>query len=146
MTSARVHLLTMLERVADGGDLTAQELNAAIPNPFLLDLREKAAWEELSHWADEEDIRAKDANYTGFKRQWMRDHMSASQEAEWYPHHPTSRRRFMVGIWFTASLPIAANYLLAWRMFGPYDKQVFIVLIIVGLWMMLPVFAVIRRH
>ncbi|MDI1295964.1 MAG: hypothetical protein PSY12_08785 [bacterium] len=146
MASARVHLLTMLERVADGGDLTAQELNAAIPDPLLLDQREKAAWEELSHWADDEDIRAKDAHYTGLKRQWMRDHMSALQQAEWYPHPPTSRQRIVAGIWLAAFLPSVTSYSLGWRMFGQYDKPVFIALLFIGIWMMLPVFALIRRH
>ncbi len=77
MTAARPYLLATLQRVADGGDLTSKELHAAIPDPLLLDLVEKDAWEQLSHWADDEDIRAKDAKYAAFKRNWMRDHIAA---------------------------------------------------------------------
>jgi len=146
MTSARAHLLTMLERVADGGDITTQELDLAIPDPLILDEREKAAWEELSHWADDEDIRMRDARYTGFKRQWMRDHMSTLQEVDWHPHPPTARQRIMAGIWLAVFLPTEASVLLGWQMFGEYDKQVSVALMVIGLWIMLPVIALLRRH
>ena len=75
MTDVRTYLLSTLQRVADGGDLTTAELDAAIPDPMLLDRAERAAWEELSHWADDADIRAKDAHYASFKREWMRAHI-----------------------------------------------------------------------
>lgn len=77
MTAARTYLLETLQRVVDGGDLTTDELDAAIPNPLVLDPAEKDAWEELSHWADDEDIRAKDDRYASFKRDWMRDQIAA---------------------------------------------------------------------
>lgn len=146
MNSARAHLLTMLERVADGGDITTQELDLAIPDPLILDKREKAAWEELSHWADDDDIRTRDARYADFKRQWMRDHMSILQEVDWHPHRPTVRQRLIAGIWLAAFLPIEASYLLGWQMFGEYDKQVSIALMLIGLWIMLPMFALLRRY
>ena len=75
MTAARSYLLSALQRVADGGDLTTEELDAAIPNPRLLDAAEKDAWEQLSHWADDDDIRARDDNYAAFTRDWMREHI-----------------------------------------------------------------------
>ena len=77
MTAARSYLLSALQRVADGGDLTTEELDAAIPNPRLLDAAEKDAWEQLSHWADDADIRAKDAHYASFKRDWIRERIAA---------------------------------------------------------------------
>lgn len=77
MTAARAYLIETLQRVVDGGDLTTDELDAAIPNPLVLDPAEKDAWEELSHWADDEDIRAKDDRYASFKRDWMRDQIAA---------------------------------------------------------------------
>lgn len=77
MSKARAYLHSALTRVADGGDITTAELNAAIPDPSALDEPEKAAWEELSHWADDADIRAKDPHYATFKRAWMRDHIAA---------------------------------------------------------------------
>lgn len=77
MSEARAYLLAALTRVADGGDITTDELGAAIPDSLALNGTEKAAWEELSHWADDSDIRAKDAHYASLKREWMRDHIAA---------------------------------------------------------------------
>ena len=74
----RAFLMSALQRVIDGGDITLAELYRAIPDPRSLTTRgEKEAWEELSHWADDEDIRFKDAHYAAFKRDWMRDRLSA---------------------------------------------------------------------
>lgn len=77
MTAARAYLMATLQRVVDGGDLTTDELDAAIPDPLVLDRDEKQAWEQLSHWADDADIRTKDAHYASFKRGWMLDHIAA---------------------------------------------------------------------
>ena len=77
MTVARAFLVEALERVADGGDVLESELDAAVPDPFALDPAEKTAWEELSHWADDEDIRERDERYAAFKRERMRDHVAA---------------------------------------------------------------------
>ncbi|RYE92708.1 MAG: hypothetical protein EOO77_46455, partial [Oxalobacteraceae bacterium] len=60
MTVARDFLLEALQRIADGGDVTESELNIAVLDPFALDPAEKIAWEELSHWADDDDIRERD--------------------------------------------------------------------------------------
>ena len=76
MTAARAYLLSALRRVANGGDLTPEELDAAIPDPFALDRSERTAWEELSHWADDADIRAHDPLYARFKRDWMLGHIA----------------------------------------------------------------------
>lgn len=81
MTNARAYLLAILQRVAQGGDLTTDELDAAIPNPRLLDGRsEKDAWEELSHWADDDDNRVRDERYAEQKRERMRDHIARLNE------------------------------------------------------------------
>jgi hypothetical protein len=77
MTAARTFLLEALQRVADGGDIFQQELDAAIPNPLVLDRNEKMAWQELSHWTDDADIRENDESYAAFKRDWMRDRIKA---------------------------------------------------------------------
>jgi hypothetical protein len=74
MTAARPFLLEALQRVADGGDIDEAELDAALPYPFVLDKLEKRAWEQLNHWADDADIRARDDRYATFKREWMRDY------------------------------------------------------------------------
>ncbi len=44
-----------------------------MPDPFALDDGEKNAWEELSQWADDDDIRARDERYAAYKRGRMRD-------------------------------------------------------------------------
>ena len=75
MTDARSYLLATLQRVVEGGDLTTRELDAAIPDPLVLDKIERDAWEQLSHWADDEDIRRRDGHYATFKRDWMKDHI-----------------------------------------------------------------------
>lgn len=77
MTAARPFLVEALQHVARGGDIGEAELDAAVPDPFALDAREKDAWEELSHWADDDDIRERDASYTASKRERMRDHLQA---------------------------------------------------------------------
>ena len=77
MTLARAFLVKALQRVADGGDLTEFELDTAVPDPFALDPAEKAAWEELSHWADDDDIRERDERYAAAKRERMRDYVAA---------------------------------------------------------------------
>ena len=77
MIATRAFLIEALRRVAGGGDISEAELDAAVPNPFALDAREKDAWEELSHWADDDDIRERDERYTASKRERMRDHLQA---------------------------------------------------------------------
>jgi hypothetical protein len=77
MTVARDFLLKALQRVADGGDVTETELDTAVLDPFALDPAEKIAWEELSHWADDDDIRERDEPYAVLKRERMRDHVAA---------------------------------------------------------------------
>jgi|TARA_R100000501_G_scaffold14680_4_gene26674 hypothetical protein len=73
MTAARTFLIDALQRVADGGDMDETEIEAAVPDPFALDDLEKKAWEELSHWADDKDIRVRNERYAGYKRDRMRE-------------------------------------------------------------------------
>jgi hypothetical protein len=73
MTAARAFLLGALQRVADGGNIDEAELDTAVPDPRSLDRHEKSAWEELSHWTDDADIRERDERYVALKREWMRD-------------------------------------------------------------------------
>jgi hypothetical protein len=73
MTAARAFLLDALKRVAGGGDIDEAELEAVVPDPLALDYDERNAWEELSHWADDDDIRARDKRYAALKRERMRD-------------------------------------------------------------------------
>jgi hypothetical protein len=77
MTVSRAFLVEALRRVAAGGHIGEAELDAAVPDPFTLDAVEKNAWEELSHWADDDDIRERDERYAAFKRDRMRDHVAA---------------------------------------------------------------------
>jgi hypothetical protein len=77
MTVARAFLLEALQRVADGGDVTETELDTAAPDPLALDPVEKAGWEELSHWIDDDDIRERDERYAASKRERMREHVAS---------------------------------------------------------------------
>lgn len=77
MNLVRAFLLEALQRVADGGDIDMTELDTAVPNPRSLDRHEKSAWEELSHWADDGDIRERDQRYAQLKRERMSDHAAA---------------------------------------------------------------------
>lgn len=54
MNSARTYLLEALRRVVDGGDLTNDELDAAIAAPADLRGAERKAWHGLSYWADDD--------------------------------------------------------------------------------------------
>ena len=77
MTYARQYLRDTLQHIVAGGDLTTEELDAAVPDPLILARVERDAWEELSHWADDDDIRAKDKRYAASKRDRMREHIIA---------------------------------------------------------------------
>lgn len=64
--------MSILGRVADGGDLTAAELDAAIPDVRRLEGAEREAWRALSQWADEADVRAQDMHDAAAGRERMR--------------------------------------------------------------------------
>jgi hypothetical protein len=82
MTVGRAFLIGALKRVADGGDIDEVELVAAIPDSSVLDKAERKALEQLTHWADDADIRARDRDYACFKRRWMRDHLAALEQRD----------------------------------------------------------------
>lgn len=76
MNSARAYLVTALQRVVDGGDITNEELNAAIPDPLILEPHDRGAWQQLSQWADDGDIRARNSRYASIRRDWMQNHIA----------------------------------------------------------------------
>ena len=89
----RAYLLTALQRVLQGGELAAEELREAIPSPEALQKHEKAAWEQLAHWAGESDVRARDQNYAVFHFEWLGDlHAQLARPAALAPI-PVGRRR-----------------------------------------------------
>ena len=73
MEGPRSYLLDALKRVLDGGELRPDEPRAAIASPEALPRHEKDAWEQLGHWADEADVRARDGNYARFHLDWLKD-------------------------------------------------------------------------
>lgn len=77
MTAVRSYLRATLLQVIAGADITTEELDRAVPDPLILDPREREAWEELSHWADDADIRARDPSYPVLKRDWMQKRLNA---------------------------------------------------------------------
>ena len=88
----RAYLLTALQRVLQGGELAAEELREAIPSQDALQKQEKAAWEQLTHWAGESDVRAKDQNYAAFHFEWLEDlHAQLARPAALAPT-PVERR------------------------------------------------------
>jgi hypothetical protein len=68
LTPERSFLIEGLRTVRDGGSFTNEQLFSGVSDPRALDEFEKAAWECLSHWADDDDIRAKDPKYETHQR------------------------------------------------------------------------------
>ena len=73
----RPFLEEALRRVAEGGDITNDELSAAIPDPTALEGADRKAYHGLSYWADDADIRAKDAAYGPARREALKDLLRA---------------------------------------------------------------------
>jgi len=73
MSDTRAFLINSLRRVIDGGDVTNEELDAAIADPAALRGAERKAWHGLSYWADDDDIRAKDPAYAPSRRRQLVD-------------------------------------------------------------------------
>jgi hypothetical protein len=71
MTETRTFLLATLRHVIDGGDVSNEELDAAIAAPAGLRGAERKAWYGLSYWADDEDVRAKDPAYAPLRRRQL---------------------------------------------------------------------------
>jgi len=76
VTDARAFLISSLQRVINGGDMANDELNDAIADPAGLRGAERKAWHGLSYWADDDDIRAKDATYAPSRRRQLADLLS----------------------------------------------------------------------
>ena len=81
MTEARTFLIESLRRVVAGGDVTSDQLYAAIADPVLLRGAERKAWQALSYWTDDGDIRAKNPAYAPYRRQQLAD-LLADLESE----------------------------------------------------------------
>jgi hypothetical protein len=77
VTDARPFLLATLRRVIDGGDVTNDDLEAAIAKPADLRDAERKAWHGLSYWADDNDVRAKDPAYAPSRRRQLADLLCA---------------------------------------------------------------------
>ncbi|WP_447954204.1 hypothetical protein [Sphingopyxis chilensis] len=66
--NTRLTLIDMMKRALADGNITNNELFAAAPDPKGLAELERVAWQRLSHWADDDDIRAKDKVYADKQR------------------------------------------------------------------------------
>jgi hypothetical protein len=77
----RSFLMTRLQRVAEGGDIVADDLSAGVPDPSLLDPDEREAFTELQLWIEDHDIHQSETNYSRFKREWMRDRLAVLRDA-----------------------------------------------------------------
>ncbi|WP_088367393.1 hypothetical protein [Sphingomonas dokdonensis] len=80
MTDARTFLPATLRRVIDGGDVTNDELDAAIATPARLRGAERNAWHGLSYWADDDDVRAKGQAYAPSRRRQLADLLCALEQ------------------------------------------------------------------
>ena len=69
----RSYLLYALKGALNGAAVSVADLDAAIINPENLIGHERDAWEQLHHWADEGEVRARDKNYSAFHLDWLRD-------------------------------------------------------------------------
>jgi hypothetical protein len=76
MSQHRAFLLAALRRVIDGGDISEDELDAAIADPRALKGLEQNAWLGLVYWAEDDDIRAKKPNYGPMRRKGLADLLS----------------------------------------------------------------------
>jgi len=80
MADQRSFLMTALHRVANGGDIVAEELSAGVPRPATLDRDERDALTELELWIEDTDIHVRDHDYARFKREWMRDRLAVLRD------------------------------------------------------------------
>ena len=68
MSEHREALIQWLGHVIDDGNITNDELHGAFPHPENLIGAERKAWQGLSYWADDEDVRIKDPAYAPAQR------------------------------------------------------------------------------
>jgi hypothetical protein len=106
--------------VLNDGSFTNEELFSGVADPFALDEFEKAAWECLSHWADDDDIRAKDSRYETYQREKVANAL-ADLEALNAGHLPSEVHRgehtaTQLPLW-AALLALAVIVCLAWMAF-----------------------------
>ncbi len=66
--NARLALIDLMKRALAGNRITNMELSTVAPDPIALDQIEKLAWQRLSQWVDDDDIRAKDQAYADMQR------------------------------------------------------------------------------
>jgi hypothetical protein len=81
VTDHRAFLLDALRRVRDGGTFTNEDLGI-IQDPSALHQIERAAWQRLSHWADDDDIRAKDSRYADMQERQIGDALADLEALE----------------------------------------------------------------
>jgi len=77
----RARLIDLLRAAIAGSDVTDDDLAAAFPYPHALGRSEFQAYETLSHWIDDDDIRARDAQYVERQRNWMAAQLAALEAA-----------------------------------------------------------------
>ncbi|WP_093667187.1 hypothetical protein [Sphingomonas gellani] len=110
-------LIEMMKRVLAGGEVSNSDLLTSIPDPTDLDQMERLAWQRLSQWADDDDIRARDEAYADMQRQHVTEALSDLEaldagydprEIELGDHQATHIR--LVGCLVVAALVAAVLY------------------------------------
>ena len=79
---SRLALIGLLKRVLAGDQTAAGELSSVAPDPLALDQIERLAWQRLSQWGDDDDIRAKDDAYAEMRREQIADALSDLEALE----------------------------------------------------------------
>ena len=119
VTGHRAFLFDALRRVRDGGTFTNEELLSAIPDPSSLVEIERAAWYRLSHWADDDDIRAKDSRYADLQERQICEALANLEalEAGCLPGEVSrgGHREWQIPLWgcvLVVGVSLAAIYIL----------------------------------
>lgn len=64
----RASLIDLIRRALDTDDVSNEMIDRALPYPRSLGASDAKAYDALSHWADDDDIRARDAAYADRQR------------------------------------------------------------------------------
>ncbi len=78
----RQALIDLMKQVLVGEEITNEDLLAAAPDPAVLDQIERLAWQRLSQWADDDDIRDKDHVYADMQRRHVAEALAALEALE----------------------------------------------------------------
>jgi hypothetical protein len=80
--TTRLALINLMKQVLAGDQITDAELSASVPDPTALDRNEQLAWQRLSQWADDDDIRVNDEAYSHMQRRHVAEALADLEALE----------------------------------------------------------------